>query len=85
MHFRVFQYPIPAPTELSELNAWLSHHRIVQVTHHIIPLLFYSEILAEGHFVAEQGGPCGSGSRPVPQRANAAPAKMPTVPKECVL
>lgn len=35
MVFRVFQYPLPAPPELEDLNAWLSTHRVVVVTHHV--------------------------------------------------
>ncbi|MEO0653030.1 MAG: HRDC domain-containing protein [Planctomycetota bacterium] len=33
MQFRVFQYPLPAPSELDELNAFLTQHRVTSVEH----------------------------------------------------
>ena len=36
MSFRVFQYPLPAPPELADLNAFLSSHRIATVHHHVV-------------------------------------------------
>lgn len=38
MTFRVFQYRLPAPEELPDLNAWVSSHRTVSVTHHVIAM-----------------------------------------------
>lgn len=37
MRFRLFQYPLPAPPELDELNAYLGSQRVAAVTHHLIP------------------------------------------------
>lgn len=36
MRFRLFQYPLPAPTELDELNSFLASQRIATVTHHLV-------------------------------------------------
>ena len=36
MTYRVFQYPIPAPPELADLNQWLASHRVVSVQHHVV-------------------------------------------------
>ncbi len=37
MRFRIFQYTLPAPPELDELNAFLASQRIAAVAHHIVP------------------------------------------------
>ena len=36
MRFRLFQYPLPAPTELDDLNAFVASQRIATVTHHLV-------------------------------------------------
>jgi len=36
MRFRLFQYPLPAPEELTELNTFLASHRVVHVQHQIV-------------------------------------------------
>lgn len=36
MHFQLFQYPLPAPPDLADLNGYLQSHRVVAVTHHIV-------------------------------------------------
>ena len=36
MNYRVFQYPLPAPPELADLNAWLASRRVVSVQHHVV-------------------------------------------------
>ena len=36
MPFQLFQYPIPAPTSLDDLNAFLSSHRVARVTQHLV-------------------------------------------------
>ncbi len=38
MNYRVFQYPLPTPPELAELNAYLASHRVAEVTHHLAPM-----------------------------------------------
>lgn len=38
MTFRVFQYRLPAPPELEDLNAWIASHRTVAVTHQVAPM-----------------------------------------------
>ena len=38
MSFRIFQYTLPAPPELEELNAWLQTHRVATVTHHMVTI-----------------------------------------------
>lgn len=35
MNYRVFQYPLPAPEELPELNGFLASNRIATVSHHL--------------------------------------------------
>ena len=35
MNYRLFQYPLPAPPELEDLNAYLRTQRIAAVTHHL--------------------------------------------------
>jgi len=35
MPYHLFQYPLPAPAELTDLNTFLSAQRVVSVTHHI--------------------------------------------------
>ena len=36
MRFRIFQYPLPAPPELEELNRCLATQRVATVTHHMV-------------------------------------------------
>jgi superfamily II DNA helicase RecQ len=36
MNYRVFQYPLPCPEELPELNAWLGSHKIASVEQHLV-------------------------------------------------
>ena len=36
MRYRLFQYALPAPDELEELNTFLGSHRISMVTHHVV-------------------------------------------------
>jgi superfamily II DNA helicase RecQ len=36
MNYRVFQYPLPAPPELEDLNAYLASHRVAAVTQHLV-------------------------------------------------
>ena len=33
MNYRVFQYPLPTPPELDELNAYLANERVASVVH----------------------------------------------------
>jgi hypothetical protein len=35
MNYRLFQYPLPGPPELEDLNAYLGSHRVASVTQHI--------------------------------------------------
>jgi len=37
MNYRVFQYPLPAPPELEDLNRFLSQHRVAGVTQYLAP------------------------------------------------
>jgi hypothetical protein len=37
MRFKLFQYPLPAPEELTDLNAFLASHRVVHVQHQVVP------------------------------------------------
>jgi superfamily II DNA helicase RecQ len=36
MNFQLFQYPLPAPPELTDLNSYLGSHRIASVSHHLV-------------------------------------------------
>jgi len=36
MTYRLFQYPLPAPPELEDLNAFLASHRVAAVTQHLV-------------------------------------------------
>ena len=36
MYFQLFQYPLPGPPDLGDLNAWLASHRIVSVNQHVV-------------------------------------------------
>lgn len=36
MPYQLFQYPLPGPPDLADLNAWLSSHRIVSVNQHVV-------------------------------------------------
>ncbi len=36
MQFRIFQYPLPCPTEPEDLNGFLAGHRIASVSHHLV-------------------------------------------------
>lgn len=64
MHYRLFQYSLPAPAELEDLNAWLAGHRVASVTHHLAAtaggsmLVFVVETSA-----AAPAGPSASRSR----------------------
>ena len=54
MRYRLFQYPLPAPDELDELNAFLGSQRVAMVTHHVVQnasgamLLFVVEHVDDG-------------------------------------
>ncbi|HEY3856314.1 MAG TPA: HRDC domain-containing protein [Verrucomicrobiae bacterium] len=37
MNYRLFQYPLPAPPELEDLNTFLRAQRVAAVTHHLAP------------------------------------------------
>lgn len=37
MNYRLFQYALPAPPELADLNAYLAGNRVAAVSHHIVP------------------------------------------------
>lgn len=37
MRFRLFQFAIPAPEELEELNAYLAQHRVVSIQQYMLP------------------------------------------------
>ncbi|MBK6938898.1 MAG: HRDC domain-containing protein [Planctomycetes bacterium] len=36
MNFRLFQYALPAPADLPDLNAFLASHRIASIAQHVI-------------------------------------------------
>lgn len=36
MNYRLFQYPLPAPPELEDLNAYLASHRVASVAQHLV-------------------------------------------------
>ena len=36
MPYQLFQYPLPGPPDLADLNAWLAGHRIVSVNQHVV-------------------------------------------------
>lgn len=36
MNYRLFQYPLPAPPDLEDLNAYLGSHRVAAVTQHLV-------------------------------------------------
>jgi superfamily II DNA helicase RecQ len=36
MNYRLFQYPLPAPPEMEDLNEYLASRRVVAVSHHIV-------------------------------------------------
>ena len=38
MRYRLFQYPLPAPPGLDDLNAFLGTQRVATVTHHLVSL-----------------------------------------------
>jgi superfamily II DNA helicase RecQ len=54
MKFRVFQYSVPAPDDLADLNAFLGSNRIVAVAHQVVAkprgatLIFVVEYLERG-------------------------------------
>lgn len=62
MNYRAFQYPLPAPPELEELNAYLAAHRVASVTQHLAAtsggsmLVFVVETAAGG---SESAGAIG--------------------------
>jgi superfamily II DNA helicase RecQ len=37
MSYHLFQYPIPGPADLADLNACLASHRVVAVQQHLVP------------------------------------------------
>src|ERR1700693_2362004 len=61
MKFRVFQYAVPAPDDLTDLNAFLAGNRVVAVAHHVVArpggatLIFVVEYLDRG--AAPSGAP----------------------------
>jgi hypothetical protein len=36
MTYRLFQYPLPGPPELEDLNSYLASHRVAAVTQHLV-------------------------------------------------
>jgi superfamily II DNA helicase RecQ len=68
MKFRVFQYAVPAPDDLSDLNAFLGGNRVVAVAHHVVAkpggatLVFVVEYLDRG---APPSGAPGDGDRKI--------------------
>jgi len=71
MKIRLFQYPVPAPDELPELNAYLASHRVASVSHYLAPaagggtmLVFVVETAAAG---SHAGGASGSSQEREPK------------------
>jgi superfamily II DNA helicase RecQ len=62
MNYRVFQYPLPAPAELEDLNSYLAGHRVAGVTQYLAAggsmLVFVVETVA-----AAAGAPFGGRSK----------------------
>ena len=56
MNYRVFQYPLPAPPELEDLNAFLRAQRIASVSHHLAATAGGAMLV----FVVESTGPGSS-------------------------
>lgn len=64
IRYQLFQYPLPAPPDLADLNAWLSTHRVVSVQHHVVTtgqgsLLVFLVQTAMGAPEAGPGQPAG--------------------------
>jgi len=62
MLYRIFQYPLPCPTEPGDLNSFLASHRIASVTHHLVesgatPMVVFVVQVAAG---ASAGRPASS-------------------------
>lgn len=63
MRFRIFQYPLPAPPELEDLNRHLATQRVATVTHHMVAtpggamLVFVVEAATAAHVKAPVPGP----------------------------
>jgi hypothetical protein len=79
MNFRVFQYPLPAPEELADLNRFLSAHKVASVTREVVTLpgggamlLFVVETAHCGGAVGAEGPfpGAGKGRRPEPGRVD---------------
>ncbi len=63
MQLRVFQYSIPAPEQLSDLNHYLASHRITSLTHHLVPAVAGGGTLV---FVVESADSPASFAQPKP-------------------
>ena len=59
MRFQLFQYPLPAPPDLADLNAYLDKHRVSAVTHHLAETPGGSLLL----FVVQSAEPAPRGGR----------------------
>jgi len=63
MKYRLFQYPLPAPPELEDLNAFLAAQRVAAVTQHLVQtaggamLVFVVETVAGGGVAAGPSPP----------------------------
>lgn len=63
MKYHLFQYPLPAPPELEDLNAFLNTQRVAAVSHHVVAqpggalLVFVVQTVGGGP--ARPGGPAG--------------------------
>ncbi|MCP5024184.1 MAG: hypothetical protein GY930_20745 [bacterium] len=63
MNYRLFQYPLPAPEELEDLNAFLASHKVASVSHHVATangasmLLFVVQTLASSAPTAPSKAP----------------------------
>lgn len=77
MTFRVFQYPLPGPADLADLNAHLAGHRVVEVRQHLVStgggatLVFVVQSVSGGPARPDSGG--GERSRKIDYRAELSP------------
>jgi len=62
MKIRLFQYPLPAPPEVEDLNAYLAREKISALTHHVVQTGGGGAMLV---FVVESAGRAGGIETPV--------------------
>lgn len=76
MNYRLFQYSLPAPPELEDLNAFLGAQRVAAVTHHIAAIAGGTMLVFVVETVGAAAGGSGAGAGKVDYREQLSTAEF---------